>query len=211
MSELIKKWLNGTRNYTVGTILYNQFGHDEAVKKQLATGKSDYTAKVLLESINKLLNGDEVKTAIEKQLPVHELMPDDADMVLQALKNEWMPLYTQMNYKRHELDKYLEDETDAANTKRGTLAMEILTLEKQCISIWQKRDHYLKHKTLPGKNIDTEPVIGKFEAANRISNLKIYVRRYKNILSRLPGDANAAQLLNTYEKELKHLQDEHGK
>ena len=208
-NELLVKWLNGKRNYTVGMVLYGQFGNDESIIKQLAAGKNNYSEKLLLDKINALAEGEETKVT-GPVVSNYEVMPDDTDKVLQSLKDKWMPMFTEMNYKRHALDKLLDDTFETSGIKRGQLAMEILNLEKNCIHVWQDRDYYLKHKTLPGVSINEEKVIDPFLAAKRIELLKIYVRRYKNILKKAPGNPEAAQLLKQYEDELTQLNKEHG-
>jgi hypothetical protein len=89
-------------------------------------------------------------------------MPQSKDPVLQALRNEWQPLYQRMNYLRHELDRVTttaefplyEVGNDPGNSpeeisKREPIAFEILELEQQCMRIWARRDHYLQQGKLP--------------------------------------------------------------
>lgn len=210
MKELIENWLYGKRSYTYGVILYKQFGTDEQVKKLLDGPKTDYKERRLVELLQELITADKepVKPVSVK---AYEAMPETKDVVLTALRSEWMPHYTQMNYKRHELDRYLDEETPEAEVKRGTLAMEIISLEQLCMAVWAKRDHYLQHGCLPGKDIGSQdPVIDRFEAAKRIEQLKIYVRRYKNGLKKSPADSKQAALLNKYINELEKLKQLHG-
>jgi hypothetical protein len=211
MEKLFINWLNGKRSYIVGTILYKQYGTDESLKKLFATGNTDYTAKILLQTIQQIVNNPEsIPTKKDNIIAITDPMPDSKDSVLMALKDEWMPLYSEMNYKRHELDKYLDDETDSAYVKRAQLALDILTLEQQCMAIWAKRDHYVKYNVLPGKSTDDEIVVDPFQSAKRIENLKVYIRRYKNEMTKNKANARAAELLNQYTSELNKLTQLHG-
>lgn len=211
MKQLLINWMNSGRSYIVGSILYDKFGHDESVKKLLKTGKSQYTEKALLSAIQSMLKDDSPK----KESPIEitsgmEKMPESDDNVLQALRKEWMPAYTEMNYKRHQLDQYLEDETDKAVMQRSALAKSILELEQYCMSVWAKREHYIKYSSLPGTSIEKEVISDPFAAANRISNVKVYIRRYRSELKKNPGNAKAAEMLNHYQQELKQLNQQHG-
>ncbi len=209
MNDHIIKWLSGRQNYTIGVVLYNQFGNDEAIKKQLSFGRSEFTDDLLLKSINALLQGEEPKTA-PVIINAYDEMPNDVDDVLISFKEKWMPLYTEMNYKRHALDKLLDDDFEKSGVQRGKLAKEILELEQKCIAIWHERDYYCRYKTLPGKSIDDEAIIDPFKAGKRQELLKIYVRRYKNQMAKNPANTEAAQLYKKYSDELTQLQQVHG-
>lgn len=210
MKQLILQWLNGKRNYTVGSMLYNQFGINEEKKALFATGKSALTEKELLKCLQQLLN-DEEAVLPKQNIEHYAVMPDESDPVLVALKAEWMPFYTEMNYKRHALDPLLNDENDAAMVKRATLAKDIIALHKKCKAVWLKRDYYVQHGQLPGASINKEVVIDDFEAAKRIENLKTYIRQYRAKLTKRPGDAKAAASLERFKNELTQLQQLHGK
>jgi len=209
MKELIENWLSGRRSYTYGAILYNKFGSDEKLKDLFSRPKTDYSQELMVEKLKEIISDASTKPAAQDFS--YEKMPDAADPVLKAMKDEWMPAFTEMNYLRHQLDKWLEDDSKEAQAKRGELALQILTLEKQCMAVWAKRDHYLKHGTLPGKDVgDEEIVIDKFKAGQHLQNLKVYIRRYKGYLKKDPGNAQHALLLKKYEDELDQLKKLHG-
>ena len=210
MKQLIQNWLNGKRNFTAGKLLYNQFGNDQKLKDLFSQGRSAYSEERLLNALKELA-ADLHKPQTDDYRPVmNEIMPDVPDKVLTALKNEWMPFYTEMNLKRHRIDHYLDDESEAAEIIRGKLAFEILDLEQKCMAVWAKKMYYEKHGRLPGKGLDREIVIDQFKAAERMKNLKIYVTRYKNYCSKDPGNARHAAKLKDYEKELAKLTKIHG-
>lgn len=216
MKHLINNWLQGKRNYGYGSILYKQFGTDDILKNLFSGPATDYTQEKLLAAMKTLLIENSPAAVKPPVIVAYNEMPEDADQVLIALRNEWMPFYTEMNIKRHELDKYIEDEflNDPENTGldvfRGKLAMEILNLEKQCMAVWAKRDHYLKYKVLPGKTTTDEPVIDKVEAVLRMALLKGYIRREKALVKKHPGKANYAARLKLHTEELEKLIQIHG-
>lgn len=213
MKRLIENWLNSTRNYIAGVILYKQFGADAELKEHFAKSKSEYLQKRLLEELQKLYKDEQPPIIEPKKAATFEEMPEDKkDAVLLALRNEWMPHFTKMNYLRHQLDSFLEDESERATIRRGKIAGDILTLEKKCMAIWLKRDTYLATGLLPSKKIEkAEPVVDAFKAAKRIEQLKIYVRRYKNKIKKEPANALHAEKITKYQTELKTLTTQHDK
>lgn len=204
--DLIKNWLNGKRNYTIGCVLYRRYGHDEQLKQLFEKGKTDYTEKKLLEELKSLVT-PATKPSTSNVQPstfTHEPFPDSSNKVIHSLREQWMPLYTEMNYKRHELDKFLYQKTDAAMRRRAKLAMEILSLEKKCMMIWKQRDHYLEFGRLPGQE-KTEPVVDPAKIVERYKNVQGYIRRYKMYLRKDPTDAKSQALLKQYEDEFELL------
>ncbi len=206
--ELIKNWLSGKRNYTVGCILYNRYGTDEELKILFEKGKTDYTEKKLLDELKKLTTDNRQPTADEVRggqwSAVGGQFPESSNKIIHSLREQWMPLYTEMNYKRHELDKFLNQKTDAATRRRAKLAMEILLLEKRCMMIWQQRDHYIEFGRLPAQE-KTEPVVDPVKVIERYKNVQCYIRRYKMYLRKDPADAKSQALLKQYEAEFELL------
>ena len=202
--NLIKNWLSGKRNYTVGCILYNRYGNDEELKLLFEKGKTDYTEKKLLECLKEIANPVGALTRPERSTMNHEPFPESSNKIIHSLREQWMPLYTEMNYKRHELDKFLNQKTDAAMRRRAKLAMEILSLEKQCMKIWAQRDHYIEFGRLPAQE-KTEPVVDPAKIVERYKNVQCYIRRYKMYLRKNPNDAKNQALLKQYEDEFELL------
>lgn len=208
MKELIENWLKGSRNYIVGKVLYNRFGSDEDLKVVLAT-RTQYTEERLLDELTKLARGT-AQPKVEKQSIVAvATFPDSADDVLKQMKDEWMPLYTEMNYKRHELDRYAGNHSKSAVKKRGELARDILNLEQQCMKVWRKRDHYIEFGKLPEPEIK-EPIVDAGKLAERYVNVQGYIRRYKMYLRKDPQNRKYNELLKSYEKELEELRKKRG-
>jgi hypothetical protein len=204
--QIIKNWLNSSQNFTAGATLYKAIGKNTALKNLLAKGETPFAKKLLVEELEKLAT-----VSVQEFLPdvIAEetaVMEDSSNNVLQAIKNEWSPLYQRMNYLRHQLDKDFEDmNSPAAIAYRKPIAREILQLEQKNISLWKKRDYYKKHGKLPFTEetkieIPTDPVAH----AKLISNLGSYIRRYRKQMQDKPDDAKAAQLYN--ENKAKYLE-----
>jgi hypothetical protein len=208
MKALVKNWFKNGKSWRGGIILLQQMGYDPSVVAQIKAARNNYSMELLHKAMSDLLaSGTKPELKREASITL-DAMPDDKDQVLQAIKNEWLPKYTQMNILRHRLDPLLDDDGENADIKRGQIALEILELEQQCMAIWAKRDYYLAHGKLPDANGDEEeeaPVVDPFEAAKRIENLKIYKRRYRLKVEKDPTDSKAAELLANYSAELDKL------
>lgn len=198
----IKKWLSGNKNYTVGCILYKKYGTDDALKTLFEKGRTDYTEKKLLEELKAIIEA--TNKPINQPTNHHDIFPPSNNKTLNSLRDQWMPMFTEMNYKRHELDKFLFQKTDAATRRRGKLAMEILKLEKQCMAIWAQRDHYLEFGKLPGIE-KADPVVDPAKIVERFKNVQGYIRRYKMYLRKDPANAKNIELLKQYEEEFETL------
>ena len=133
-------------------------------------------------------------------------MPASDDAVLESIKNKWMPLYQRMNLLRHSLDKYGDDNSDAASAYRLPITNEIIDLEKQCTAIWDERDYYIANGRLPfvaekTVEIPEDPI----ELANLISNLKKNIRRNRKEMKAHPDKPQYAQFYEQYKKQYKEV------
>ena len=219
--QIILNWLGGQQNFTVGATLYKTFGTEEAFKNELSEGETPELKVRLSQELQKLVippekpqeshkfPQDEPPTGIG-QLATGELRPDSSEMpgsddeVLQAIRNEWHPLYQRMNLLRYSLDKYGPDNSPEAIAYRKPLTFEIRQLEKQCNAIWAKRDHYIKEGKLPFGNelkveIPTEPV----ELAMLINNIKKSIRTNRKLMKDNPGNPVYAERYNQYKQKHK--------
>lgn len=216
--QIILNWLGGQQNFTVGATLYKTFGTDEAFKEQLSQGESPDIKKRLAEELQQLVRpmkkpehvldiavrliGKDTDT--DNPQPETSEMPLSADEVLQAIRNEWHPLYQRMNLLRYSLDKYGSDNSPEAIEYRKPIAFEIRQLEKECNAIWAKRDYYLKEGKLPFGSekkfeIPTDPV----KLAMLINNIKKSIRTNRKLMKDHPGNPKYAQLYNQYKEKHK--------
>ncbi len=206
MTELILRWLNGKRNYTVGRLLYQQFGSDEVKNKLFASGKTTVTEQSLLLALQKLLAGNEPAPAKEIISYIQPMPEIQDDQVLKALRAQWLPFYTEMNLKRHRLQLLVNEQGSAAQKKRAELAGDILNLEQKCMAVWAKRDHYEQYGTLPGKETEEKDVIVDPAAVKlQVTRLQSYIRSYKSKVNKNPGDDKSAAKLKQFTEELKQL------
>jgi hypothetical protein len=185
--------------------LYKQFGTDEALKK-LFQGKPDaYLQKRLEEELSVLMEKPKVVLQSAVKKGDADEMPKSTDPVLEALRNEWMPLYSRMNYLRHELDRY-EGNTEEETAKRQPIAFEILELEQKCMAIWTKRDHYLEHGQLPEVKENEEPLPeDPLQLGREIETTKRNLRRNKQLAEKHPDNAVYPLKVKQYEAKLQRI------
>lgn len=201
-------WLSGSKHYTTGCIIYNVYGSDELLKKQLAKGYTEHNQSRLQAAI--------VAITAQQRLPIYTpkaddqfIMPESNDAVLQAFRNEWLPLYKKMNYLVAQTDKYGDDNSIEAVNYRWDCAKQILQLEQQVMKIWARRDKYARTGELDEVKVKdfvvpTEPL----KLANTINAHKRYVRRYRQWITEKPNDAKVAKWtlkLQQMEEELKMM------
>ena len=196
--KIIKNWLDGKRNYHVGLAIFKTVSKDQQLISLFQKGETIYNKKRLEEELQKLMGKPAVTITPIKEQHDTDVMPDSEDAVLQALKNEWMPIYQEMNYMRHELDKYEGNEI-AAIAKRKDLAFDILDKEQQCMLIWKRADIYKQTGKLPEEKdavweVPTDPQL----LAAAINNCKKNIRRNKLDLRKNPANADAAKRYRDY-------------
>lgn len=205
--QIIHNWLNSKQNFIVGKLLYIQFGTDNAFKKLLQeNGETPFNKKKLKEDLSAIANGSIKKAVAGLSADVStKEMPAGDTPLLQALNKEWKPLYMKMNFLRHQLQAFGSDNSPETIKKADPICQEILSLEKQCMKIWAKRDHVLQHGRLPevkdnDYEIPSEPIaLGRY-----VENCKRQIRRHRKNVIEKPRDPKYAQLLSDWkEKYLK--------
>lgn len=209
MKQLINNWLSGKRNFTVGAILYKQFGSNDELKELFKKGATDYSSTKLLEALTNLVKEVE-QPVIKHTVTTYEVMPDGKTDIEKAFKEKWLPIFKEMNFKRHQMHPLIGDDSEEAKFKRGQLAQSILMLEKQCMSIWQQRDYFIATGQLPKKTTPEvkAPVIDKFKAAERLANLKVYIRRYRGLVKK-HNKPEHIKYLQQYQQEAEQLTQLH--
>lgn len=209
--EVITRWLQGSQNFIVGKLYYKQFGKDKSLIELFDKGETPFAKaqlKTALEAL--LLHATEAPVTIplikDQANPVTAIPKGDDDITI-ALEQEYRPLYQRMNFLRHEMDKYGDDNTPPVMEQCRLLGVEILELEKRCMLIWEKLDYYRVHKQLPELKteeftIPTDPV----EVALLIQSLKKNIQRNK-LKAKTPGAKQAyyLNLVKKYEAQLAQI------
>lgn len=88
MLDSLRAWLNGTREFNLGVILYYKLGADPVVKSMLSRGKSDYAYERLQTEL--LIICNELKAKENAKLVTQQPIPEKIKVVQQ------MPIATPM-------------------------------------------------------------------------------------------------------------------
>lgn len=198
----IYNWLLGTQNFIVGRALFKVLSNDNHIKERLLEGENLETTKLLKESMKIMLE----KSSKNFDASIANHNHDLQDCILDALKQEWFPLFSKMNYLRGQLDQYSISNDHKAIAAREPIAFEILDLEDQCEAIWAKRDYYLKHGTLPEVDekefeIPTDPK----ELAKLLQSIPRNIRRNRLKMQQPGAKALYAQLYVRYKDLYKQI------
>ena len=204
--QIIDNWLKGKKSFIAGVILYKQLGKNERLKELLAGGETPFLRKELETALAKLMKEGVKAVAPPALSPETDVMPDSADVILKALKDEWMPPYLKMNLLRHELDKYGKDNGWEAIAYRKDRANEIKELEQVCMKVWAKKDYYEKHGKLPfveevKMDIPEDPE----ERSNMIEGIKKNIRRNRFEMKKPGADASFAKRYEEYKVKYKEV------
>ncbi len=212
--EIIRTWLNGPRQYEQGIELYRQFGHNQTLKKILATeGWSAFKETKLVQALEQLLQSS---IKIEKELPAgttiytrHKGWPlhPIEDPILLALHERWKPLYSEM---MHAQSRAYEVALIAEQTSNPTKKLEacqlihhIMDLDEQIDDIYGQRDHYLIHQQLPAEPLP-EIIGDPVRWATELKNAERYVRRYNNLLKKNPSNEKWASKWKHFTEQIAH-------
>jgi hypothetical protein len=214
--EDIRKWFGGSKDYDAGVALLLQHSQDQKLRRLFVIeGATDFKRKLLHDTLRKMLTAPKqaeppkpVEQAV-KSLKTQGKWPADKDPVVQALFNEWKPLFSEMNSLQSRIYEVaiagLQD--DARRTEAGAMAHRILDLDDMCEDIYQKRDHYLATGVLPA--IQQPPVAEVVDPKKwplALQNARRYVREFRIKVRKNPTNAKQAAKLQHWEKMVKHYQ-----
>jgi hypothetical protein len=196
--DKIHEWLNGTQNFIYGRVLYNQLGDDEKLKALLKKGESNTTKDLLKRALQAIVE----KPVIIPEKKINRItdeMPAHADNVLNGLRSEWKPFFSNMKYRIAKLDQFGESNTPEAIELRKKDAFAVLDFEKKCMFIWAKRDHYLKHGSLPvvttkEAQLPSDPLA----LAKLIDNIAKNIRKNRSKMNKPGANAKYAELYQKY-------------
>lgn len=208
--DAIRSWLKGPKHYNDGAALYLKHGTDIKLKRVFREAESPFKKQLLEDTLRKMLQKQvvvEEKQAEQKVVAIASVgwpekkWPDERDNILQALWEQWKPLFAEMMYLCNTIyDVAKAGETDAAKKiEAGKMAHRILDIDEECDEIYRKRDHYLQHQALPQEEKAMELVVDPLKIPLALQNEQRYVRDYKNKLKKDPTNIKAAEQLKKHE------------
>jgi len=220
--DVIRKWLNGTRNYDDGIKLYRVFGRDDKLKRMFGSeGPSDFKKKKLLKALQEIVAEAPLSKKTEKAVSSPILVPAEnptviitqqfsdkdkkwrssRDEVEEALFQQWKPLFAElMNLTARVGDIARAGERD--NLKRieaGRMALRICDLDDELDEIYKQRDQYLQSGEKPQAFPYGEVCIDPIRMPLKLANHQRYVREYKLKLAKKPDDVKTAEQLKKHQ------------
>jgi archaellum component FlaC len=140
--------------------------------------------------------------------PVARGWPMEMDDVVKKLYDEWLPLFVERKYLQATVyEVALAGQKDENKKKEaGAMTHRILDLRDACRSLYQKRDHYLEHKTLPQeqKLIDLPADAKRWPLTYQ--NYKRYLREYTAKLKKIPLSEASEKKIDDIKKQIAKYQ-----
>lgn len=203
MREAIIEWYNGSQDYAAGVAIYAMVGVDAALLSLLQSTESEFAAGRLREELLRIYHGvehDALPSTVGEGWHTEGATPAEKagrDAVQETLHQEKVRLYKEMDLLRHHLPNYPSDQ------ERGAAAHQILKLSDQISGILRQEEYYRQHATLPqAASVVTDPGMLK----HRRELVGNYIRRYRSLLKKDPGNAKHREILAQYELERSDIQ-----
>lgn len=217
--DIIRKWLNGSRNYTDGIKLYSVFGRDDKLKRMFANeGPSDFKKKKLAEVLQGMLSEQPAssaprktsdKTIKEAPAPVvvqpfvnkDKKWSQQRDEVEEAMYQQWKPLFAEMmNLTARVGDIARLGEKDTLKKiEAGRMALRICDLDDELDEIYLQRDQYLQNGQKPVSFPYGEVCIDPMRMPLKLANHQRYVREYKAKLAQKPDNVKFAEQIKKHQ------------
>lgn len=186
--------------------------------------KSDFKMRKLLEEMQQLLiahseppppSAQITARIIEQPLGQwHKGWPNPiSDPVIQQLFEQFKPLYSELMHLQANIYEVAMQGREGNTNKKlqaCQMAHRILDLDDELDEIYAARDHVLETGRLPEKNNEEEIVGDPVRLATQRLNYERYVRYYRNLLEKNPGDKKAAkwaQKLKDFQQKLQRANE----
>ena len=211
--EMIKAWLNGSRNYAMGVKLYVQHGDEPLLKKLfISEGETPYKRERLEIALNELFRDSKPSTADntspdytpKKQFEKQWRADDLKDDIEKSLWQQYRLKHKEMDDLRSQLLHFSSVE------ECREAAFKILRLDEELDEVIYCRNFYKEHGRLP-ETEQVQYITDPFLMADRMSNLKRYIRREKQALEKDSGNTAAACRKKEFVDELNHYLNKLGK
>lgn len=217
MLEVIRTWLNGTKEYYAGVLLFTRAGGNEALANLFKDGPTNYTRQRLYDELLQVYNNlkeNAEENAPAPQQPAAGAKPAAGDYteLYEMVKNEADKAYKLAMNKRAVLfalakpDDYTDVNSHDKITRRSAMAIEVVQLYNKASLLYDRADYALKHGRLPedddGSGQDNYANLPDELLKHTINNLK------KNIAKIRKRDQTAERmaLLQHHVTDLKKLE-----
>ncbi|MDR6565453.1 hypothetical protein [Chitinophaga ginsengisegetis] len=195
MNEVIRIWLNGSKNYLAGVALYDRYGGSDDLKSFFASGCTPYRESRLLKELTDLVTPTVKDDPVDTEMTTIEAPAavEITDTTLLKLHEEKVLLHKQKDALRYNLSRYTSDR------ERGIIAHRILQYRREISAVWEREQYYKQYGHLPddgSKQINSEHDL-KYHRSRTNGN----ARRYRSLLNKDPNNIKYQQLLAKWEGE----------
>lgn len=199
--QALKNWLTSGKNYHVGICIYQVLGSNQSLKTLFYNGKTDYSSQKLETELLKMMKCPPMRTITRSSImpDLIENLPVGEGAVHVSFQDQWMPLYQEMNYLRHELDKYHGNEASMIAVRKD-IAHKIIDLEQELMNIWNQADEYGRTGKLMTTKDEDELIVPEeaLQKAKAIDKTKRNIRRNRQAMNKKPNDPKFAALYKKY-------------
>ncbi|SFC95165.1 hypothetical protein SAMN05421780_1147 [Flexibacter flexilis DSM 6793] len=150
-------------DYGVGLHLYELYGQNATLKRMFAKGKNTYNAQKLRAELERIVEAFQPLAEAATAIPRREIRSveriENAPEEIAALEKKWRSLYAEMAFLHSKLDSCQRDD------ERGTMALRILSLDKEINEIIDQLSYYKQHGKLPDPMPDEGKVLESLDRA----------------------------------------------
>ncbi|MFC4261930.1 hypothetical protein ACFOWM_03505 [Ferruginibacter yonginensis] len=229
MFEVIRTWLNGTREYFTGVAIFDQVSKNVALKQVFAQGSSVYNRHRLVAELTKIFH--ELKAQQPKEITVPKIPAISKRIVTPAVNkvDEPKPTFTESDlYKNAHLEATklykvymnkraelfalckVEDWQDQNNRElvkqRCKLAIEVVELSVKSAKLFEVADYVKEHNRMPQEYVDIENDPYEALPDHLVKQTLNNARKAYNKLKDKPATEERLHLMQKHQDNIKILE-----
>jgi hypothetical protein len=213
--EVIRHWLNGSRDYATGVRLYDQHGSNKLLKRLFSEEAPNETKKQrLVKELEAMLKGQVkevlqvtqleqriIQTTKQEAKPARTRWSEKMDEVEKSIFETWKPLYSEMLHLQTTIDALARAGVKDPDQEKqaGVMALRIIELDKLCDNLYEERDYYLQHGKRKESTGPVEISLLPEQWHKKLANHQRYIRDYRKQLEKDPTNTNAAAQIQKHE------------
>ena len=221
MLDQLRHWINGSREYTSGVILYLHLGNNEALKKLLKKTKTDYNVKRLQQELQAICVQLKNETVDEEKIIITDqpvlLKVDDPTLpangqLYDACHQEATKKYKEAMNARAVLfnmipaNEYADPNQQDFVLQRSDLAIKVVDLYNEASYLFDRAAYVKEHGKLqdaPPANdaIDME-LIPEYQVKQHLDNRR---KNYNKLLKK-ENNPETVLKIQQHEKDIKILE-----
>jgi hypothetical protein len=207
--NLIEAWLKGGQPYAIGVRLYMLHGRDKSLHRLFnSEGETPFKKQKLAAALRELVSGAPATSKGSKPAPVYAHTQEVFAKSWPESKNTTdthSQLWQQARLLLKEIAE-LHGKLDVVGDvdERRQIAFQLLRKDDDLDEIYAQRDFLTEHGHLPKPQPSFQTITDPYLMAQRIANLKRYLRRERKAVATDPENEVAAARLKEYTEEYNH-------